>query len=84
MASGTPLLTTKLPGMPEEYYDFVYLIKDETPTGISDALREVFAASKDERERKAKKARDFVLKEKSNIKQAEKIIAFLREELKNG
>ena len=31
MASGTPLLTTKLPGMPEDYYPHIYLLEDETP-----------------------------------------------------
>ena len=29
MVSGTPVLTTKLPGMPKEYDDYVYIIEDE-------------------------------------------------------
>lgn len=84
MVSGTPVLTTKLPGMPEEYYPYVYLIKDETPMGISDALREIFSLSEDERNKKGNLAREFVLKNKSNIVQTQKIIDFLREEVKNG
>lgn len=84
MVSGTPVLTTRLPGMPEEYYPFVYLISDETPLGISDSLRKILNISKDERDKKGEEARAFVLSKKSNVKQAEKIISFLREEVKNG
>lgn len=35
MVSGTPLLTTKLPGMPKEYYRYVYLLEDESSNGIA-------------------------------------------------
>ena len=41
MASGTPILTTKLPGMPEEYYDYIYTIDNETPDGIAECLKEI-------------------------------------------
>ena len=43
MASGTPVLTTDLPGMPREYLPYVNLIREETPQGIAKALTEVFA-----------------------------------------
>ena len=84
MVSGTPLLTTKLPGMPEEYYPYVYLIEDETPIGISDTLREIFSQPFEERSKKGNLAREFVLKNKSNLKQAKTIIDFLEEDIKNG
>lgn len=35
MTSGIPLLTTKLLGMPEEYYEYVYLFDDESVEGMS-------------------------------------------------
>jgi len=38
MASGVPLLTTKLPGMPEEYNDYVYLFDDESVQGMRKTL----------------------------------------------
>lgn len=31
MASGTPVLMTRLPGIPNEYFDYVYTIDNETP-----------------------------------------------------
>lgn len=82
MVSGTPVLTTRLPGMPEEYYPYVYLLEEETPEGISDVLRSIFSLSTKERNEKGLSARKYVLENKSNKKQAEKIIAFLREEVK--
>ncbi len=28
MSSGTPVITSRLPGIPKKYYDYVYLIED--------------------------------------------------------
>ncbi|MBR4761807.1 MAG: glycosyltransferase [Clostridia bacterium] len=79
MVSGTPVLTTKLPGMPEEYHRYVYLLEDETPMGVSDSLREIFSLSFEERNKKGAAARKFVLENKSSVIQAKKIIDFLKE-----
>ena len=81
MISGTPVLTTKLPGMPEEYYPYVYLIDDETPMGISDVLRDIFSRPAEERNERGAMAREFVLLNKSNKVQAGKIIDFLESEV---
>lgn len=78
MVSGTPTLTTKLPGMPEEYYPYVYLLEDETSDGIAEQLKNIFAQPFEERRKKALSARRFVLENKSNTFQAKKILAFLR------
>ncbi len=80
MVSGTPTLTTKLPGMPAEYDPYVYLLEDESPGGVAEQLKNIFAQSFEERRKKALSARSFVLENKSNIVQAKKILAFLRRE----
>ncbi len=79
MVSGTPVLTTKLPGMPKEYYPYVYFIEDESPFGIAKSIKQVLDLSYRERQEKALNARDFVLKNKSNVVQSKKIISFLEE-----
>lgn len=79
MASGTPILTTKLPGMPKEYYPYIYAIEKESVDGVADALKSVFADDYAKRTEKGKLAREFVLNEKSNRVQAQKIIKFLKE-----
>jgi glycosyltransferase involved in cell wall biosynthesis len=78
MVSGTPLLTTKLPGMPSEYNNFVYLIEDETVLGILKTLEYLLAKPNDELKDFGKRANKFVLNNKSNVKQAKKIIDFLK------
>lgn len=79
MVSGTPVLTTKLPGMPPEYIPYVYLLEDESPEGVCRSLKEILALSPQERLLKGESAREFVLSEKSNVVQAKKILDFLSE-----
>lgn len=82
MASGTPLLTAKLPGMPKEYYPYVYLIEDESPKGIADILQKISKEEFKVRHEKGTCARRFVLEHKSNVAQAKKIICFMKEKLR--
>ncbi len=76
MVSGTPVLMTKLIGVPEEYFDYVYLIKDETPEGARAAIEEMLAISSKERMKKGRSARNFVISEKNCLKQSKKILDF--------
>ena len=77
MASGTPVLTTVLPGMPKEYYPYVYLLEEETADGIAAMLTKVLSDSDEALFRKGCEARRFVLEEKNNVIQAGKILAML-------
>ena len=78
MASGTPLLTTKLAGMPKDYYPFVYLFEDETLDGFKNALAKVFALDAKELHNKGANAKKFALEEKNNVMQATKFLNFLK------
>lgn len=77
MASGTPLLTTKLPGMPQEYYPHVFLFEEETVEGYAEVLRTILTYTEDELMVKGLDARDFVLKTKNNIEQGKRVLAFI-------
>lgn len=78
MVSGTPVLTTKLNGMPREYDAYAYLLKDESVSGMANTLSEVLALPREELHAKGAAAKAFVLEHKSNIAQAARVIAFLR------
>lgn len=78
MASGTPVLTTILPGMPKEYHPYVYLLPEETADGIADMLTKVLANSEEELFQKGAEARAFVLEQKNNVIQARKILEMLK------
>lgn len=77
MASGTPVLTTVLPGMPKEYYPYLFLLEDETAEGIARALTELLTKSEEELFEKGRRARTFVLDQRNNLVQAQKIIQML-------
>ena len=77
MASGTPVLTTVLPGMPKEYYPYVYLLEEESAEGISRMLKTVLAQPEEVLFQKGAAARRFVLEEKNNVIQAKKILEML-------
>ena len=77
MASGTPVLTTRLPGMPKEYYPYVDFIEEESVSGIAAALKAVLARSDEDLFRKGQAARDFVLEGRNNVVQAKKLLDML-------
>lgn len=77
MSTGTPVLTTVLPGMPKEYHPYVYLLEEETADAIAEKLAQIFAQPAEALFEKGMTAREFILKEKNNVKQAGKILAML-------
>lgn len=78
MASGTPVLTTRLPGMPKEYNEYVYLIDEENEDGVCEKLKEILSQPKEVLHEKGMRAKEFILKEKSNVVQAEKLIKMVK------
>lgn len=75
MVSGVPVLTTKLPGMPKEYYEYVFLLPDESSEGISQQLKKLFAEDAENLYEMGSRARDYVLNNKNNIMQAGKVLS---------
>jgi glycosyltransferase involved in cell wall biosynthesis len=76
MASGTPLVTTLLPGMPKEYLQYVYFFEDESIEGMYKTLNFILTKQKDELHYFGSKAKDFVLNNKSNFIQSLRLINF--------
>jgi glycosyltransferase involved in cell wall biosynthesis len=79
MVSGTPLLTTKLPGMPAEYYDFVYLIENESADGIYDTLKQVLNKSDKDLYDFGRNAQKFVMEKKSNVIQVKQVLNLIKD-----
>jgi glycosyltransferase involved in cell wall biosynthesis len=79
MVSGTPMVTTNLPGMPQEYHNYVYLFSDESINGIYTSLDAILSKSREELHRFGAEAKNFVMNNKSNTVQAGRILAFIRE-----
>ena len=77
MSTGTPLLTTKLPGMPQDHYPYVYFIEDDRIDGVYNGMLNVLNKTRFEVHAFGLAAKDFVLQEKNNIQQAYKIVNLL-------
>lgn len=78
MASGVPVIMTQLDGIPNEYYEYTYIIDSATSEGISKALKSFFADSYDNRMKKASLAQQFILENKTAKKQVERLMDFSR------
>jgi glycosyltransferase involved in cell wall biosynthesis len=77
MTTGTPILTTNLPGMPADYKKYIYIIEKETVQGIKEKIEELILKNPDELHEMGMNAQKFVLKNKNNLVQTEKIIKLI-------
>lgn len=77
LLSGTPALITRLPGMGEEYFQYVYTLDDETDNGVCDQLKYILSLSKEELDEKGQKAFEFVSKYKNYKVQSRRIYEFI-------
>ena len=78
MVSGTPLLTTKLPGMPKEYYPYVFLFDEETVDGYRNSIESILTRSAEDLAAKGERGRRFVMERKNNILQTKRILDLLQ------
>ena len=78
MASGTPVLTTRLPGMPEDHKPYVYFIEQEDAEGVKTALQTVLAQDRQTLHDFGAAAKKFILQEKTHVSQAAKVLDFIK------
>ena len=78
MSSGRPVITTALPGIPEEYYEHLFVLLDETPQGLAELLSDVLSRAPEELTAFGVKARRFVEENKNWLSQSEKIYGLLK------
>ena len=79
MLSGTPVISTRLPGIPDEYFDYIYSFSDNNVSTMQKELEEILKLPTDVLYEKGKKAHDFILKEKNNNSMTRKMINFFNE-----
>lgn len=77
MASGTPFLTTDLPGIPTEYKDYLFTIKNNSVEEVKKGLEQVLELTDQEREAFGKRAKAFMLENKNKNIQSKKLSDFL-------
>lgn len=78
MSTGTPVLTTKLPCIPQDYNNYLYMIEDESVEGFAKAVYQLTKKSKEELNEMGKSARKYILNNKTESKQGSKIASFFQ------
>lgn len=78
MASGTPALTTRIPGIPKDYEPHLFFIDEETKEGVAQALKKALSHTDGELFAKGLAAREFILTTRNNVIQAGKILDMLK------
>ena len=77
LSSGVPVIAYKLDGIPDEYDDYLFYVPDDNVESLTNKIIEVCCMDKQELEKKGCIGREFVLKEKNRVVQAEKILSLL-------
>ncbi len=78
MTAGTAVLSTKIGGIPDEYYEYIYTIENEDVKAIGEKIEEILNLPIEELEEKGKKGQVFAIEKKNCQKQTKDIIDFLK------
>lgn len=78
LASGTPTIMYRLPGMPDEYLPFIEIIDEKSPNGLRETLVKMLSLSQDELELLGARARDFILQNKTAEIQMNRFYKFIK------
>jgi len=83
MLSGTPALIHRLPGIPDEYFDYVFEINENTPEDLANSIIKALLELEEASSSIGAKARDFVLMYKGNGSQAKRILNLIESDESN-
>ena len=78
LSSGVPLVAYKLDGIPREYDDYIIYPADDSAEALSQEIIKISNLPDDERQSLGQKAKDFVFENKNKVKQAQRIIEFIK------
>lgn len=76
MASATPFLTTKIKGIPSEYYPYLYTVSYDIED-ISKKMLEIMKKNQKELDSFGEEAANFIRRNKNQFKQTEKVFKFI-------
>lgn len=77
MITGKPVLSFKIDGIPENYFEYLIQMKSTSPKDISESIKYVANLSDEERKRIGDDAKEFILKYKTSKHQVKRIINFI-------
>ena len=78
LLSGTAVVSTRLPGIPEEYFEHMYSFSGYTEDAISAGLASILSQSKAVLRAKGEDGHVFAMKKKNNVELSQKALELLR------
>ena len=78
LASGTPVLMYELPGIPSEYFQYCYILRDFSVSALANKIEEIICKADSELQVKGEEAKRFILENKTSRIQTKKIIDLFR------
>jgi glycosyltransferase involved in cell wall biosynthesis len=78
LASGTPVVTYKLDGIPQEYDNFLIYFEDDTHEGMIKKIVEICEKKPNELEEIGVRNKEFITSQKNNFYQANKIVKMIK------
>lgn len=77
MATGTPVLSFDITGIPREYLQYLYVVKQETVDSLAKAIEETLSLDEASLQAQGNGAREFVINEKNTKTQCSKMWKFV-------
>ena len=77
MATGTPVLSFDIAGIPREYLQYLYVVKQETVDALAKAIEETLSLDETSLQEQGNGAREFVINEKNTKTQCSKMWKFV-------
>lgn len=77
MSTGRPVLSTRLSGIPQEYYNYIFPLEDESVEGIVKGITAILEMDNEILDKKGWEALSFVEKNKTNIIQGKRLSEFM-------
>jgi glycosyltransferase involved in cell wall biosynthesis len=77
MLSGRPTLSTALPGIPEAYHDFIYVLREENPEALASMIQHICSRPLAELDDFGQRARAFMLTTTTWKQQGKRVCEFL-------
>ena len=79
LVSGNPTAAFRLEGVGAEYYEHIQTFDSVTPKGIADTILRLSQMSREERDEIGKRSKEFILNNKNNYIQGERILNYAME-----
>ncbi len=79
MASGTPCLLYRLPGIPSEYFEHCFVVEELGIIALAEKIQEILALPTNILETMGKEAQQFILQQKNTVAQTSRLIELINQ-----